>query len=211
MFLKHLFGNLKTTFNRVFSIHQNFRLDNRDNICLLAQCGITRHRVGVRMNTAFGWNTIANSNHCAPFGESRAEFTILFQPLAQFIQSFRHLLAFVESQRFCAHIYFDAGENAFFREDFRERSTITRFLAKRLVIENDAADVFFKTFRGEKGIPICAAVFFVVFYTDSVKAFLDSARALVCGKNAFAGGDHLFSGTFQCFEIHTAYSNRLYV
>jgi hypothetical protein len=65
-------------------------------------------------------NAFADGDHSAPLGKTRAHLKILFEPVAQAVQTFRDFLAGMSGQVLGSGIYFDAGNNSRIREDFKK-------------------------------------------------------------------------------------------
>lgn len=78
-------GYIVAAIDVVIAVHQDFRLDDRNDLLGLAQRGIARQRVGVDVNGRHGGDTAADIDHRAPFGEARAAFVIFLQPVGELV------------------------------------------------------------------------------------------------------------------------------
>ncbi len=76
---QHFVRNFATLLQRMVTIHDDLRFDNRDETCLLAQRRIASQSMGIGFNAAPTRDPIADRNHCAPFGKARAHLKIFLQ------------------------------------------------------------------------------------------------------------------------------------
>ena len=97
---------------RVRAIHQHFRLDDRDDAVFLAERGIARQRMRIRVDGELRGNAFRDVDDRAPLGEAGAELVVLDQPLAQAIEPFGDRLAREAGERLRARIDLDAGDDA---------------------------------------------------------------------------------------------------
>ena len=96
------FCDLLATLDRVAAIHKNFWLDDRHESRLLAQGGIASERMGVSRSAGMAGSALANDDDCPPFAETGAKIEILFEALAQVIQTLGNFLAREIRQRSCS-------------------------------------------------------------------------------------------------------------
>ena len=89
--------------------------------------------------------SIADGNHRAPFGKTRAHLKVFLEPVAQSVQTFGDFFAGMSSQVLGSGINFDAGNDSRISEDFEKRRAVLLLLADRLVVENHAADALAET------------------------------------------------------------------
>ena len=99
--------------------------------------------MGVGVDAGVARNAVADVDHRAPFGETRAQLVILRQPLGEFVEPFGDDLARAVRQRLGALVDLDAGQRAGLLDQLDQRGAILGLLADGLVIEDDAGDVFF--------------------------------------------------------------------
>ena len=89
--LQHEVGDDLAAFDRVIArlpVHQDFRLDDRNDAGLLAERRVAGKRLGILLHRAPARQHVRNRDHAAPFGETGAEAMIFLQPLAQAVQPF---------------------------------------------------------------------------------------------------------------------------
>src|SRR5215207_2657921 len=122
------------------TIHQHLGFDDRNNILLLAQSGVTGKRMSVGSDTIGGGEVAGDVDDGPPFGEAGAQPMIFLEPLAQTVETFGDLLTWRKSQGFRAGVDLDAGHRARCDDDVGEGLAAARLLAKRLIEENDARD-----------------------------------------------------------------------
>jgi hypothetical protein len=79
----------------------------------------------------------------------------------------------------------------------RKRGPIASLGAQCFIEENHAANRFLDPFGGKQHLAISAAVVFVRFDLDAVKASLDSSHALVGSQYPLAFRHHASSNGFQ--------------
>src|SRR5438034_3441207 len=86
-------GDFEMPFYCVRAVHEHFRLDDRHQITFLTKRRVTRQCLGVTRDTYVCWNSVANRDHCAPFGKARAELSIFGQSLTQSVETLGNFLA----------------------------------------------------------------------------------------------------------------------
>ena len=119
----------------------------------------------------------ADIDHGAPLGELGAEIAVLDEALAQAVEPLGDHLAGAERQRLRSLVDLDAGERARLLDDLGQRRAILGLLPDRLVIQDDAGDVFGHRLAGaEHHLAIVAAIVLGVLDADRVEALLDRAR-----------------------------------
>ena len=74
------------------AVHQDFGLDDRDDVFLLAQRGVTRESVRVHVDAVLRRDVGADVDHRAPLREARAELAVLDESLAQAVEAVGHEL-----------------------------------------------------------------------------------------------------------------------
>ena len=67
--------------NGVGAVPEDFRFDDRCKPRLLAQGGISRERMSVRLDAVGRGDPIADGDDCTPLGEARSQCDVLRQPL----------------------------------------------------------------------------------------------------------------------------------
>ena len=148
-------------------------------------------------------NAGADVDHGAPLGELGAETAVFDEALAQTVEAFGDHLAGTERQRLGPLVDLDAGERAGLLDDLDERRAVLGLLADRLVVEDDAGDVFRHRLAGaEHHLAVVAAIVLGVLDADRVEALLDRARGLVGRQNAAPRRDHGFGDLVEFSEVH---------
>src|SRR6266700_566738 len=94
----------------VIAIHQDFRLDDRNDLLLLTKRRVARERMRIRLDASIARNAGADVDDGAPLGELGAELAVFDQTLAQAIQAFGDGLAGAEWQWLCAGVDLDARQ-----------------------------------------------------------------------------------------------------
>src|SRR5262249_59437686 len=105
-------GRVVTDLDRVVAIHQDLRLDDRDEPGLLADRRVARERVGVRADATPGRDTVADRDHRSPLGKARAEADVLLAPLRQAVEPERDRLARMQRERLGTGIDLDPRDDA---------------------------------------------------------------------------------------------------
>src|SRR6185312_8324808 len=98
-----------------------FRLDDRNDLLLLAERRIARERMRIRLDAAVARDRRADVDDGAPLGELGAELAVFDQPLAQAVEAFGDGLARAERQRLGARIDLDAWNCAGLRDELDQR------------------------------------------------------------------------------------------
>jgi hypothetical protein len=104
-------------FQRMFTIHNDLRFDNRDEARFLAQRRIARQSMGIGLNAAPARKPFADGNHCAPLGKARAHLKIFLKAIAQSVQAFCDLFTGMTGQFLGACVHLDAGNDTRLNED----------------------------------------------------------------------------------------------
>ena len=162
--------------DRVVAVHQHLGLDDRHEPGLLAERGVARERVRVRVEAGIGRDAVADRDHRAPLREAGAELVVLLEPLAQPVESLGHRLAGVERQRLRARVDLDPRHDALRGEQLGERRAVVGALPDRLVVEDHAADVLLHARRREEEVAVGAAGLLGRLDADRVEPLLDRAR-----------------------------------
>src|SRR5205823_1996754 len=105
-------------------------------------------------------------------------------------------LAVGERQRLRALVDLDPGDDALALEQLRERRSVRRRLADRLVEQDHPRDVLLGALRREEQVAVRTPVFLRRLDADRVEALLDRPLALVGGQDPLAVGDEGASGLF---------------
>ncbi len=198
--VEHGFGCFEAGVDIVGAIHEDFGFDDRDDLGFLADCGVSRERVGVSFHTNSAGHVIADFNNGAPFGEFCAEFVIFAEALAQAIEAFSDGFALRGGEWFCAAIDFDADERAVLCDQLREFcAAIGGGLSDGFVEQDDAGDMLAHSGLGLKQefAPV-AAVIFGGDCVDRGEPFGDGGVAFIGGEDALAVGGDLLRDIFEC-------------
>ena len=132
----------------------------------------------------------------------RAEAVVLLEPFAQPVEAFGDRLAVGERERLRALVDLDPRDDALRREQLRERRSVERALADRLVEEDDAADVLLGAGRREEQVAVRAPGLLGRLEADRVESLLDRAVALVRREDPLALGDERPGGLVQLVVRH---------
>src|SRR5438876_10403351 len=84
---QRLLGDFEIAFDCVCAVHKHLRLDDRHKLAFLAKRRIASQRLGVARDTCVCWNSVADRDHCAPFGKARSEFSIFSQSITQPVET----------------------------------------------------------------------------------------------------------------------------
>jgi hypothetical protein len=120
----------------MIAVHEHFRFDDGNQSGFLAQRGVARQRVRVGLDATLAGNAIADGNHRAPLGKTRAHLKVFLEAVAQSVQTFGDFFAGMSGQVLGSGIHFDAGNDARVSEDFEKRRAVFLLLADGLVVEN---------------------------------------------------------------------------
>ena len=148
-------------------------------------------------------NAVADIDHRAPLREARALLVIFRQTIGELVEADGDQFARAFGQGLRAFVDLDAGNGAGLLDDVDQRRAVLRLLPDRLVVEDDAGNVFRHRFGGaEHQLAIIAAIVLGRFRRRCVEALLDRAGGFVGGENALAGRDHRFRDLVQICEVH---------
>ena len=129
-----------------------------------------RHRGNVPVAAA------ADVDHRPPFRKPCAALVIFLQALGELVEARCDQFARAVRQGLRPLIDLDAGDRARRFDQLDQRRVVFGILPDRLVIEDDAGDVFAHRLRGaEQHLAVVAARLFGRFDLDRVKALLDGA------------------------------------
>ena len=94
------------------AVHQHLRLDDRHEARFLAEGGVARERVSVRLEARVGRDFVADRDHGAPLREARAELVVLRKPFPQAVEALGDRLAGEQGERLRAGVDLDPGNDA---------------------------------------------------------------------------------------------------
>src|SRR5256885_987452 len=149
-----------------------------------------------------GNSAVVNIDHCAPFGEARAEPAVFDEALAQAVESLGDGLAAETGERLRAQAHLDPRDDPLLRQVLRKRRAVPGLLADGLVVQDDAADRLGGAGSREQHLAIAAAMLLGRLQLDPIEALLDGAAALVRGQDALAPGDHCAGNAHQLTRVH---------
>src|SRR5271165_3870091 len=75
--MKDCSGDLLAAFDRMRSVHQHFRLDDRNEILFLTEGCIPRQRVRIGADAGVARQSVADMDDCAPLRETGAHIAVL--------------------------------------------------------------------------------------------------------------------------------------
>src|SRR3954471_411123 len=101
----------------MISFHENFRFDDRHEPSFLAQRRKARQNVGIGPKTGARWHGFTNMNHSSALGKTRANLSVVGEPLTQTIESLGYFFSWTIRQISRALIHFDAGNHSLFAEN----------------------------------------------------------------------------------------------
>jgi hypothetical protein len=171
----------------VRAIHEDFRLDDRHQLLLLAERRVASERMHVRGDAALRRKHVADFDHGAPLRESRTEASVLGEALAQVVEALGDVLTLVTRERLRAVVDLDARDDAKARAQRRYRFARGALLPDRFVLENDARNELFDARRREHQLAKIAAARFGRRDLVCVVAFRQRLRSFVGSEDAFAG------------------------
>src|SRR6266487_5330073 len=201
---QRLLGHFETAFYCVRAVHEHFRLDDRHQITFLTKRRITCQRLGVTRDTYVCWNSVANRDHCAPFGKARSQIPIFRQPLTQPVEPLGDLLAREIWHRLGAFVHFDAGNDPLLLEHFDKSATVASLLPNCFVKENYTADKFACTGSGKQKFAICATVLLCGRNINALQSLLDRPRTLIGCQDPLPRCDQFSCYRFQGFSTHNS-------
>src|SRR5262245_20207592 len=158
--------------------------------------------MGIGIDARLGRNPISNVDYRAPLRKPCPELVVLGEPLTEPVEAFSNSLAREACHRLGTGIDLDAGNHAIAGEVVGEADTVPGFLAKRLVIENYAADVVGRAWSGKQHLAVSPTAFLGRFDLDLVEALLDRAARLVRRQDALVLGHHCLSNAVQLACCH---------
>src|SRR5665213_3637442 len=124
----------------MIAFHKHFRLYNRHQARFLTQRGVAGQRLRIGLDAAPAWNSGADRNHRTPLGKTGTHLKILFQAVAQSVQTFGDFLSGMSSQVLCARVDLYARNDSGVDDGFDKGSAIFLPLADRLVVEDCATN-----------------------------------------------------------------------
>merc|ERR1719383_1446320 len=170
----------------VVSVRQDFRLYDRHQSGSLTDRRVPGEHIGILDDGQLRRFSISNFEDASPFGEGTAGF-VLGATLFQTVQALsRHLVAGAQ-QIHNALVHFDANLGSAFLDEFNKRGSVIVALVKRLVKEDDSADVLERLLTGSKqNLAVGASVGLDVVDLDGLEALAHGAVGLVGSKNSLS-------------------------
>ena len=203
--LQHPGRHLDTAVDRVVAVHQHFGLDDRYDVFVLAERRIARQRmrIGHDASVARQLVLLPDIDDCAPFRKLRAKPAIFNEPLAQSVESFGDDFARTEGRRLRALVDLDAGNRTCFLDQLDQGRAVFGVLPDRLVVENDAGNVFSHPVGAtEQHLAVVAPRIGGALDPERIEALLDGRIGFVYRQNAAAGSDHGGCDLVQFVQVH---------
>src|SRR5258706_13164795 len=148
-------------------------------------------RVGIETGVAGDAGTDGDDR--APLGKTGAELEIFLQPAPQTVQPLGDLFSRPERKIVDALVDLDPGDDAFAREEFRERLVAAdATLPERLVEEDHPAHEFLYALGAKEQIAVGAAVRLGALDSDRFEALLASTARFGRSEQSLAPGKHFF-------------------
>lgn len=122
----------------VFTRHQDFRFDNRNQVGLLTRRGIPGQRTGVRRDGAPAGSFLGDREYRAPFGEHRSRLGVAGQSGRQPVQPLGDGFSRQARARFGPGIDLDARQDAERPDRLGEMSAVAEHLSQGLLAQDDA-------------------------------------------------------------------------
>mmetsp|Transcript_112716 Transcript_112716/g.206864 ORF Transcript_112716/g.206864 Transcript_112716/m.206864 type:complete len:260 (+) Transcript_112716:778-1557(+) len=177
----------------MLAINQDLGLHNGDKAILLADARISRKVLCSDVDGKVGRCTLLDINleGCAPLCKACTLFIILASTLSKVIKASAPCLALAATgQWFKASVDFDAWDDAIAIEHINEWLAFRVLLVQRLFKENGTRDILTNAFSGEQKVAPRHAIFLVVYQTNCLEAFANSACGLIASQQTFAWLDH---------------------
>jgi hypothetical protein len=132
-------GDFLTAFDRVRTVHEHFRLDDRHEFLLLTEGSVPRQRMRIRAQAGGSRQSVRDMNDRPPLREAGTHGVILTQTIPQTIKSLGDGLTRETGKRLGAGVDLDAGKDALGRKSRRQRRAAGAVLTDRFVIHDDTA------------------------------------------------------------------------
>ncbi len=158
--MQHPARDVGTPFERMVSVGKHLGFHDRDDSRLLAQCGIARERVRVRLDRAARRRIGGDPKDGAPLCERRAHRPVLDKALPQPVEAFGDRLLRSERQRAGTGIHLDPDRDAARTQRVDEPDAALRALPYRLVVEDHSADELPDPGGRNQQFPVRAALLF---------------------------------------------------
>ena len=138
--VKHCAGNLFAALDRMFSVHQHFRLDDRHQMLFLAERGVSPKGVCIRNHARSARQCIRNTENGSPLGKASTHVAVLGEAVPKPVKSFGDRFAGRAGQRLGPGINLDARNNAVACQNLGKRRPLGALLAYGFIIHDYAAD-----------------------------------------------------------------------
>src|SRR5262249_20538850 len=149
-------GDFLAALDRVRSVHQHFRLDDRHQLLLLTQGSVPRQRMHICTHASGTRSRIRDRDDSAPFRETRTHIVILPETIPQTVKPLGDGFVGRAGEGLRAGINLDAGKDALDRKSLGEQRAIGTLLTDRFVIHDDAADELGGARGGKEHFPVGA-------------------------------------------------------
>ena len=170
------------------TVHQHLGFHDGHQPCFLAERRIASQRLGVRFQACGAGQTLLrlNADHRPPLGETRPQFAVLPQPLPQAVQTLGDRLMRVAGQWPGTQVHLDAGQDAAFPQQLREKPPGGALLAQGFIKKDHAADIALHAGRPDQQLPVIAPVLLTGLQADGGETLRDGRKTLIDGENTLA-------------------------
>ena len=173
----------------VRSVHQHFRLDDRNKALFLTERGVPRQRVRICAHAGGARQSVSDMDDRAPLREAGAHSMVLREAVAEPVKSLGDGLVRRAGKRLRASVDFDAGKDALVREDLSERRAARTLLPDSLVLQDDPADELGRPRSGEEHFAVGAPALLGRLDPERVEPPRQSGDGLVGRENSFSVGN----------------------
>ena len=182
-------GDLFAALDRMRSVHQHFGLDDRHELLLLTERGVSREGMRIRAHARRARQRRRDADNRPPLREAGAHAVIFREAIPQPVQSLGDGLLRGAGKRLRAGIDLDAGNDALAREHLGERRPAGALLTDGLVVQDGAADELGHAARGEQHLAVGAPALLSGPDPERVEPPGQGGDGLVGRENALAVGD----------------------
>lgn len=183
----------------MFSVLEDFRLNNWHETILLADGAVSGKAVGILSNSQFRRASISNLKNSSPFSKSSTHSVILSASLSEAIESLCSGLSISSTDLNNTSVDLNTAMNSSFPEECSKRLSILASISKGLVEHDDSTDVLFDPRSSEKKFSVCLSVIVVVFNLNSIKSLSNSSGGLIGGEDSLTWCANFLSSLDQLF------------
>ena len=190
-------GDGLADFDAVVAVHQDFRLDDRDDAVSLADRSVSGESFSGVQDGQIGWLAVSDSEHVSPLGKSASDRIEVRAPLVEVVESLGGFLSIGSHDRDDTFVDLDAREDLLRLQDLDKGLASLVLLGELFFEQDDSTDVVLKSFRAEEQFSVGSSVFLGVFDVQSRELLSDGIVAFISSEDSVSSSGDVIGCVYK--------------